>query len=229
MFKNCYAVTSVPLNIELSLCDRENISINEIFARTVCMRGDVTTGMKYIDCYCANMFSGSAIDTVTDFGIVNPEKNLSITASYMFDTCPNLSSATFKGNGVRGASCMFRDCANLTSFSVERTWQNINDAYYMFGGCNLDGDSVRNILNVMLPEVTDNYIDMTLSEDGCDALMEILNPSEAITIPKYNANSSRETNSYVYNRWKGWVLRVTCSTKEYVYEPTHPLSIIEGS
>jgi hypothetical protein len=185
-------ITEMPLNLG-AICGRTEMNCNYMFANTYDMTGDVTTSSNYLDAAsCGYMFKGSSITTVTDFGIAR-NTSTKVNAECMFALCFDLSSASFTGDGPTNATGMFEGCTSLSRFYANREWKNLNGqkAVGMFIGCNLDENSVDNILNTMLPTVTYDlsYIDITMSPLGCQRAMNILGITDSASIPLYRSPS----------------------------------------
>jgi hypothetical protein len=213
MFYNCGGLTEVPVGHRFLQMNKYS-SAYGMFKYCSSLHGnwDWTNSPYVLRCGdVRHMFEYSGLYEVTNLPMdVND-------CDDMFYSCPALHTVSIKSNTAESAYGMFWDSYNLSNFRTESTWTNLKYAQHMFQRCDLNAISVNNILNVMLPQAaySNSYIDITMSNDGCEEAMRILKPNQNVIIPYAGSGSC-----YSYQTWKGWTLRLTCHSGDYTYTPS---------
>ena len=113
----------------------------------------------------------------------------------MFRGCESLN--TFYGNvsSLTNGRYMFYECSSLNSFGYGL--YSLEDGESMFRGCNLNSESVQNILD-SVPRGKGNYLELTMDASGCQKAVELLGLSSG-TIPYHEGNNGLMVD---YDNWR---------------------------
>ena len=209
MFYNCTALTTFTTDLS-SLTDG-----TQMFYRCSNLKS-FTSELSSLDdgmnmfLYCKNLITfDSDLNSLTDgtqmfYGC----EKLETFSSDLISSKSNKSSLT---NG----RWMFYCCSNLTTFDSDLG--SLTNGTQMFYGCSLDGSSVEKILST-IPTYTDgnqHIIDLTMNEQGCQKLGEIL--SEEIRNKEIPYYQNLEDDEKLNCQYKGWTIRATTKVKGGFY------------